>query len=167
MLPLVKFLYYVSVLIALALLFFSYYQFPEYVSIGYSENTALKELKSKSDLFYIGAGLFIILNALLMILKKLVNYLPYKMLPMPSKGFWLQSSESQLALEKANIVWLNSFGIILNLFIAFLYLTLFLINVVQFGNFSNYIPIIYGFIILMSIWWIVLPIRLLYKKYEI
>lgn len=165
--PLVKFTYYVSVLFFLGSLFFTYYQFPAAVAIGYSDNVGMNVFKPKTELFYIGAGVFFLFNILVLVLKKMVPALPFSLFAFPNKTFWLADREARAAFLKVLDVWFDSFGILLNLLGGYVLMALFFVDVVEFKNFGFYVPVIYLFMFLLAFWWLVLVARLGYKKYEL
>ena len=165
--PLVKFIYYLSVVFFLGILFYSYYQFPEFVAVGYSHNTGMKEYIGREALFYYGAGAFFLFNVLLSILKFLLPSTPFRFLFFPNRDFWLSSIELREALQRVITVWLDSFGALFNLLTGFVLLSLFFVNVVGFRDFSFFLPFIYFGIALVSLWFLVLIGRLSYKKEEL
>jgi hypothetical protein len=162
--PIVKFTYYLSLAFLLASLFYSYYQFPEFVAVGFSDNVGLKEYRGKAELFYTGAAIFLVFNLLVVVMKKVAEAVPYGGFPMPAKSFWLQSEDTREALVRIHITWINSFATIFNLLIGYIFISLYIVNVLEFGTFHTYIPVIYVAMGLLSIWWLILLIRLLSKK---
>lgn len=164
---LVKFLYYISIFFFFVNALFCYYQFPDFVPIGFSENIGLKEYKSKSYIFYSAVGLFFTVNILMTISKILIKSVPFSAFRLPNKSFWLQSTEHRDGLILLHQVWFNSFCTLFNVFLGVLFLILFLVNIAEYGSFQSYIPVVYGFITMLSIWWIVLLIRLNINKIEL
>jgi hypothetical protein len=155
----IKFAYFLSMVFGLGNLFFAYYQFPDFVPISYSENLGLKEYMSKTNLFYAGAISIFAANLLLSILKKLVEFIPYSYLPIPAKKFWLSSHENREALVRIHQEWLNGWGVWINFLIGYVFLCLFFINVAEFGSFASFAPLVYILIGIISLWWIVLLVR--------
>lgn len=164
MAPIVKFTYYLSIFFLLANLFFAYYQFPDFVAIGFSENVGLKEYQSKGNLFYLGAGVFLVFNILIIVMKKLAEVVPYGAFPLPAKEFWLQSADAREALVRVHTTWINSFGAVFNILIGYVFLSLYIINVLEFGSFSTYIPVVYVLMGLLCTWWLILLGRLKIKR---
>lgn len=165
--PLIKFTYYISIVFLLANLFFAYYQFPDFVAIGFSDNIGLKEYQSKGNLFYMGAGVFLVFNIVIIIFKRLIQIIPFGVVYFPNKQFWLESNESREFLIKIFITWTNSFAVLFNMLIGYVFLSLYIVNVLGFGSFTTYYPLVYIIMILISLWWLVLIFRLKYKKLAI
>lgn len=163
----VKFLYYLSIIYFLINIFFTYYQSPEFVGIGYNEKSGLTEYKSKHHLFYFGAGLFLIITILVVLFRKIIERFPFSLFPFPNKSFWMQNQDTREGLVNAHQVWMLSFATMFNLFLGSLFLALFLVNVVQYGTFATYIPCVYVGISVLSFWWIILVIRLYISKIEL
>lgn len=163
----IKFLYYLSIIYFLINIFFSYYQSPEFVGIGFNEKSGTTEYKSKHHLFYFGAGLFLLVTALVAVFRKTIINFPFSLFPFPNKTFWMQNQESREGLVNAHQVWMMSFATMFNLFLGSLFLILFLVNIVQYGTFSSYAPVVFGGIIILGFWWIILVIRLYIKKIEL
>jgi len=134
------------------------------VAIGYSKNIEMQEFRSKEWLFYVGGGLFFVFNIMIQALKKIVSNLPASVLPAANKPYWNQEIEHKEALHEIYETWLNSFNLIFNLLLIFIFLALFLVNVIGFNSFNFYQPIIIGLVVLLAIWWVVLPIRLSIKN---
>lgn len=163
----VKFLYYLSIIFFLVNLFFGYYQFPDFVGVGYDENIGMIQYKSKHHLFYFGAGLFILVTIIISIGRKIIGSFPFSLFPFPQKSFWLQNQDTREGLVNAHQVWLMSFATMFNLFLGILFLILFLVNIAEYGSFSKYVPVVYGWIILLAFWWVILVVRLNVKKIEL
>lgn len=162
--PIIKFTYYISVVFLLANLFFAYYQFPDFVAIGFSDNIGLKEYQSKGNLFYAGAAIFLVFNITIIIFKRLTQIIPFGVIPFPNKQFWLQSLDSREALIGIYITWTNSFAVLFNMLIGYVFLCLYIVNVLGFGSFTTYYPVVYVMMALISLWWLVLYLRLKHKK---
>lgn len=159
----VKFLYYVSVVFFILVLLYTYYQFPSVVAVGYSQNIEMQEFKEKEWLFYAGGGVFLLFNILVIILKKITLKFPATLLPSLNKPYWLQSPDHKEVLQRIYETWFNSFAIVFNGMMMFIFVALFLINVVGYKSFQDYLPLAMAWLILLGLWWVVLPIRQLVK----
>ncbi|MFN0047699.1 MAG: hypothetical protein ACKVOU_01100 [Cytophagales bacterium] len=162
----VKFLFYLSVPFFIIVLMYTYYLFPSVVAIGYSKNIEMQEFREKEWLFYVGGGLFLVFNILIQALKKIIGNLPVSILPAINKKYWLQADEYKEVLQGMYNTWLNGLNLILNLLLTVIFISLYLVNVLAFKTIAFYQPIILGFVVLLGLWFIVLPLRMLLKNVE-
>jgi hypothetical protein len=163
----VKFIYYTSVLYFLFHLFFSYYQFPDVVKVGYSSNVGMSIFYPKQTLFYWCGGVFIVVNILILIIKRLIPVVRFSVLPIPNKAFWLASTSARESLIEIVVFWFNGINALFNLMIGSILFFIFMVTVVEFKNFTFFIPFIYVILGLMLIWFCYLFVRLNQKNYEI
>lgn len=167
MYPLVRTILFFSYLLFIGMLLFSYYQLPQFIGIIKSNDTMSVERFTKEEIYYTFGGFFILFNLLIILLyRALISINPEK-LQMPKKTFWTKDEDSKAAFQKVLQVWTDSFAALINVFLFMILLFIYLMNTVQLGDIQIFAPIIYAFMAIIALWFIVLIIRLLYKKLEL
>lgn len=159
----VKFLFYISVVLFIIVLMYTYYLFPSVVAIGYSKNIEMQVFKEKEWLFYLGGGLFLIFNILIQVLKNIVSKLPASILPAVNKAHWNQDAEYKEVLHRIYNAWFNGMNLIFNVLLIVIFLVLFFVNVLAFKTLDFYQPFVIGLVVILGLWWLVLPIRMMVK----
>ncbi|MDX2190016.1 MAG: hypothetical protein SFY32_09145 [Bacteroidota bacterium] len=167
MLSFIKFCYYVSGAFFIFWLFFSYYQFPEFVPVAYSSNTGLNELISKQYIFYFSGGVFLVVNVTIMLLRRLTKSFPLSILPIPNKKFWFENEDSREALVEVFSVWYYSLNWLFNMLLGFILMFLYLVVVTEYGKLSDYQYVVYGLMTTIALWWVVLLVRLMFRTHRI
>lgn len=160
----IRFVYYLSIVVFIALLMFSYYQLPTTVAIGYSQNIEMKVYQTKEWYFYVAAGVFMGFNVVILMAKSVLKRFPYSYLPVINKEFWQQDTEHKEYVAKIYDTWVNSLAICSNAMLSYIVFSLYMINVLESGTFATYVPFVWVFMGIIAIWWVVLPIRFAVKN---
>ncbi len=116
--------------------------------------------------FYASAGFFILLNLLISAAVQLVGKYPLSKLALPQRDFWLKDADSRDNLREVLQSWVHFLAIILNCFLVFLMIKIWLINRSQGGKPIEYLAYILALFALLTIWVGFIFYRLRLRKVE-
>ncbi|MDX2195512.1 MAG: hypothetical protein NW207_03755 [Cytophagales bacterium] len=159
-------LFYMSIIFFILSLFFAYYQLPDVVNVSFDDAVLLRSF-SKSNMFYIFASIFILINALNIWLIHIFNKIDKIPRWAPNFVFWSASDESIEYFYKILSYMAYSYATLLNVFCALILLSFFVVVVTQTFTILQMAPVYLTFIIIICLWWAWLPIRLMISKTEL
>ena len=158
---LLRFLKFITLMLALAALFAAYYYLPSPVQLRADGRFSV----SKEQFFYGVGGFAILLNLVLYFLSKSVYSLPLRALPLPHRSYWLAHKESRLGLYQVLEDWVSTLAVLLNLFLAAGLYALVRTHQTEGQSQFGWLPGLFG--VVFGLWLLFLPIRLRMQRSEL
>jgi hypothetical protein len=115
----IKSLWVLSFLACFAVILLTYANMPISVNIG--ENSANSFTVSRNNYFYLATGLFLLLNIILNIAGKSIQFVPKEGIIIPNKKKWLTNVNTVKELFFLVKAWTRGLALILNLFLCTFY----------------------------------------------
>jgi hypothetical protein len=115
-------------------------------------------------LFYITGIFVVVFYVAVSLLARLIFSVPVKLFPMPNRTYWLRDQQNQEEFHEILRDWLNSLVVIVILLVILCISALMRLNTAEEPDGLHYIWIFYAGTIVMAIWILFLPLRLLVKR---
>lgn len=127
-----KFVWFLSLVVFFAVIFFCYFSWPEEVAVYFDNNGDGTYSLGKSQLFYFSMGCLISLNVIILMLVSYIPQLPIEMIKLPNHDFWKSSKHHGNYAKNILVNWVNTFSAMLNIFITIWLFLLTQLNLEQF-----------------------------------
>ncbi len=159
-----KFLWFLSLFLVLAGLFYGYYLLPDVVCVKFSHTGSPLEYWERKYIFYVFAFTFVLFNVLLLATEKFFQLLPDSKKPLINRVFWLSSPETKEGIGLLISSWFYSFIFILNVSMLAVFGVVWKVNYDIQSNILQYTWLLWILIGLFASWIAYLPIRLSISK---
>lgn len=161
---LLRFLKLLSLAAFLVVLFLVYYYLPANVAIHFNEFGRPDDFVDKPTLFYITGIFVVVFYMAVSLLARLIFSVPAKLFPMPNRTYWLRDQDNQEEFHEILRDWLNSLIVIVVLWIMLCLYALLRLNTDEEPDGLQYTWVLYMGAIVLAVWILFLPLRLLVKK---
>jgi uncharacterized membrane protein len=161
---LLRFMKVLSLAAFLVVLFLAYYYLPANVAIHYTEFGRPDAFVDKPTLFYMTGIFVVVFYVAVSLLARLIFSVPVKLFPMPNRTYWLRDRENREEFHEILRDWLNSLVVIVILLVILCISSLMRLNTAEEPDGLQYTWILYAGTIVLAVWFLFLPLRLLVKK---
>ncbi len=155
MLRVTRFFKNATVLVFVVVLGLAYYELTDLSSpVVLYRDTAGKSLSStSSSVFFYGFSIFVItMNVLISVIVKLMQEMPFQKMRVPHADFWLSDAFHVGKLRDVWSVWFYTLALLLNLFMMFCVVKLWLINRGQGGQLWEWGVTLAAFFVVLLTW---------------
>jgi hypothetical protein len=169
MLKVTRFFKNATILVFVVALGLAYYELTDLTSpVVLYRNTIGKSLATiNSDVFFYGFSIFlIVMNILISIIVKLMNQMPLQKIKVPNADFWFSDAFHISKLRDVWSVWFYTLAILINLFLIFCVVKLWLINRGQGGQLWEWGVTLLVFFMVLITWGGFIVYRLRLRRVE-
>ncbi len=164
-----KFVWFLSLIVFFAVIFFCYFSWPQEVAVYFDQNGEGTYALGKSQLFYFSVTGIISFNVIILMLVSYIPQLPIELIKLPNHDFWKSSKDHSEYAKNILVNWVNTFAAVLNVFITFWLFMITQFNLEQFDlryEVGSFYWIQYVWFGVLSIWFGFLIVRFFISKAE-
>lgn len=161
---LLRFMKVISLAGFIILLFLAYYYLPANIAIHYNDVGRPDGFIDKPTFFYVYGIFVIVFYVAVSLLARLIFSVPAKLFPMPNRTYWLRDEENREEFQEILRDWLNSLIVIVIAWVSLCLYALFQLNTRESPDVMDYTWIFIAGAVVLALWILFLPIRLLILK---